>query len=90
MSAPDHSSLPLPDDDLSEAVPWHELHNRRQVHTHVAAHEHAAKVHDQAARVHHEAAEFFDEHGMADKAHQERALAEREAEAAEADRQAIH
>ena len=84
VSAPDHSSLPLPDyDHLSEAVPEHERHN----HRHVAAHEHAAKVHDQAAKVQHDAAEFYDEHGMADKAHQERDLADREAEAAEADRQ---
>jgi hypothetical protein len=84
VAAPDHSSLPLPDyDHLSEAVPEHERHNRR----HVAAHEHAAKVHDQAVKVHLDAAEFFDEHGMADKARQERALAEREAKAAEAERQ---
>jgi hypothetical protein len=37
--------------------------------------------------VHHDAAEFYDEHGMADKAHQERDLAGQEAKAAEADRQ---
>ena len=88
MSAPDHGSLPLPDyDHLSEAVPEHERHNRRHVRRHVAAHEHAAQVHDQAAKVHRDAARFFDEHGMADKADQERTLADREAEAAEADRQ---
>jgi hypothetical protein len=87
VSTPDHSSLPLPDYDLlSEAVPEHDRHNRR----HLTAHEHAAKVHDQAAKVHHDAAEFYDVYGMADKAQQERDLADGEAKAAEADRQEAH
>jgi hypothetical protein len=69
---------------MGEAADEHQEHQRR----HTAAHEHAAGVHDQAARMHQAAAEFFAEHDQPGKAARERDLADRNAQAAEADRRA--